>query len=124
MTRVTVTLVVLLLLMNSAATMMVASGLSEDLGVDINPGLEKKMDKLVERMKAGFEPNTGIIESTISLTLSFGALFEIVVESVFAAPTALTNMGLPSDIVYGFFAPAYVLSVLEMALVATGGGDL
>lgn len=124
MTRITTTVLIMLLLLNGTATIMTASGLSEDLGVTLSTGVDDKMDSVVEELRQGFNPNVNVVESFISLALAAVRVFQVVVEGVFAAPTLIINLlgggELVTVIVGVFMAPLYVISTLEILSIAIG----
>lgn len=120
MTRITSTILVFMILINGGVTIMESSGLSDDLGVELAPGVSEAMDNVTERMKQGFQPNIGVVESLINLFLAGLGIFQVVIEAVFAAPSMFMNLGFPDYIVSALFAPAYLISTLEMVFIATG----
>jgi len=124
MSRITSTILVLMLLMNGTVTVMATSGLTEDLGVQVAPGISDQMDQVVTEMQNGFSPNIGIIESFISLALAGLNIFTILVTGLWALPTAMINIfggsSLVATIVTVLFAPAYMLATLEMVYMASG----
>jgi len=120
MSRVTTTLLILLLLANGAASVMAASGLSEDIGVQLNPGIEQKMDTIVTDMKEGFSPNNNIVESLLLAASAFGKIFVLVAQGVFTAPTMLINLGFPEYIVVAFSAPVYLVATMELGSIVIG----
>jgi len=120
MTRITTTLLVFLLLSNGAVTIMASSGLSEDLGVTVAPGISEEVKTLEDRAKNGFSASQGAAETLFTL---FGAAMNTVsllVKSIFALPTMLTNLGFPGWFVGALIAPLYVISTLEVLYAATG----
>jgi len=120
MTRITSTVMIFLILMNGGVTVMEASGLSEDLGVTLAPGISDAMNNVVENMRDGFSPDIGVIESLISMLTAGLNLFRVVIEGTYAAPQMFLNLGFPDWIVSTFFAPMYVISTLELMFIATG----
>lgn len=120
MTRITSTILVVMILANGSVTIMSASGLSEDIGVEVAPGVSDAMDDVVTEMKKGFSPNIGVIESLISMFVAGLRLFQVVVEGVFAAPSMLMNLGFPEWFVIPISAPLYLISTLELLFIATG----
>lgn len=124
MTRITSTVLVMLLLMNGTATIMEASGLSEDLGVQINTGVDDAMDSLVNDMQRGFSPNVNIIESFVSLALAGVRVFQILVSAVYTAPVLMINIlgggSFVTTVVTVIMAPLYMISTLEILYMATG----
>lgn len=124
MTRITSTILVMMLLMNGTATIMEASGLNDDLGVQMDTGVDRAMDNLVNDMQKGFSPNVNIIESFVSLALAGTRIFQILVNAVYVAPTLMINIlgggSLVTTIVTVFMAPLYMISTLEIVFLATG----
>jgi len=120
MSRITTTIVVFLLLANGTVTVMSGSGLTEDLGVELAPGISDNMENVTSEMKKGFSPDVGVVESFISMAVAAVSLFEVVITGLFAAPSMFLNLGFPEWIVVPLFAPAYLLSTLEMVFIATG----
>lgn len=124
MTRITSTVLVVLILMNGTATIMAASGFSADVGVQIAPGVTDTMDEVISEMRDGFSPEVSVIESFISMAVAAMRLFQVVVEGVYAAPTAMINLlgggDLVGTIVTVLFAPMYLIATLEIMFIATG----
>lgn len=120
MTRITSTILAVMLLMNGTVTVMAASGLSDDLGVTLSPGVSDAMDNVTQEMKDGFSPEVSVTESLISMFVAGLQLLQVLVEGLYALPTMLMNLGFPSWIVTPLMAPLYMLSTLELVYVATG----
>lgn len=120
MTRVTSTILVIMILLNGSITVYEGSGLSDDVGVVVAPGVNAAMNDVVDYMKKGFNPNTNIAESVINLMLAGLSVFRVVVEGLHAAPSMFINLGFPDWVVYPFMAPLYLISTLEMVYVVTG----
>lgn len=120
MTRITSTILVFMILMNGAVTMTAASGYADDAGVELAPGISDSMDTVISEMKNGFSPDVSVVESLLSMLVAGMNLFKVLVEGLYALPTAFLNLGFPSWIVVPLFAPAYLLSTLEIVFIATG----
>jgi len=124
MTRITSTVLVMLLLMNGTVAITEASGLSDDWGIQVETGVDETMDELVAEMEQGFSPNVNIIQSFVSLAIAGVRVFQIVVETVYVAPQLLINLfgggSLVSTFVYVIMAPMYLISTLEILYMATG----
>lgn len=120
MTRITSTILVFMILLNGGVTIMEASGMSDDIGVTLAPGVDDAMDGVVSEMKKGFSPDVSVIESLISMLVAGGRLFKVVIEGVFAAPAMFMNLGFPEWIVIPLFAPTYLISALELMYIFTG----
>lgn len=124
MTRITTTVLVLVILMNGAATIMDVSGLNNDLGVNMETGVSDKVEDTINDVKDAFNPNIGSVESLISLSLAAIGVFEIVISGIFAAPPMLTNIlgggQLVETVVSVMFAPMYLISTLELVAISVG----
>jgi hypothetical protein len=124
MTRVTTTILIVLVLMNGTVGIMASSGLNEDLGVSLAPGVSDSMDEAVSTAQSGFSADASIIESTITLILSGVRLFQALIASVFAGPQMFMNLGFPAWIVLPITAPLYIIAALEFIFLATGRDPL
>lgn len=124
MTRVTTTLLIVLVLANGTVGIMSASGLSDDLGVSLSTGTQAAADDAVDRSKeeegGGFSTGQGGGETLFGLFVSGVGLIKDLVTGVFAFPTLLINLGFPSWIVVPLTTPLYIIAVLEILYVATG----
>lgn len=120
MTRITSTILIFMLIANGGITVMEGSGLSEDLGVTLAPGVSNAMDKVVENAKRGFDTGTGLGETLFALFAAGMGTFEVLVQGVFSLPQMFLNLGFPEWIVVPFFAPMYVVTTLEFIYMATG----
>jgi len=120
MTRITTTVFVFLLLMNGAVTTMSASGMSEDLGVELAPGISDSMDNAIDQLRDGFSPSAGIGETLFTLFIAGLQIMGIVVDAITATPTMFLNLGFPDWIVIPLFVPFYAISTFELVYMATG----
>lgn len=119
MSRITTTILVVLILTNGSASIMIASGLSEDLGVTLAPGMDSTIDETTQALEE-FRTSEGLGDTLFALFSSAGNSLKFVVSGAFALPTMLTNLGFPGWIVVPLFAPAYILGTLEIVSVFTG----
>lgn len=122
MTRVTSTILIFLIILNGTVTVMQGSGLSEDIGVTLAPGVDKAINKAVGQAKDGFSASEGLGDTLFSLFVAAMSTVSALFNSVFAAPTMFTNLGFPSWFVWPVFTPMYLISTLELIYVATGRG--
>lgn len=120
MARIMTAVLATLVIMNGSITVMEGSGLAEDTGIELAPGISERANSIVETMKGGFQPGTGIVQSLLALIVSVGSLFLLVLEGAFAFPTAMLNLGFPNWIVVPFFSLFYVVGTLELALLMLG----
>jgi len=120
MTRITTTVLIMLLLLNGTVTIMAGSGLSEDLGVDLAPGITDSMNNAIESLKNGFSPSAGVGETLFTLFIAGLQIMGIVVDAITAVPTMFLNLGFPSWIVLPLFVPMYAVSTFELVYMATG----
>lgn len=122
MTRVTTTILVVLVLMNGTVAIMEGSGLSDDLGVELAPGISESVNDAIETAQSGLDADAGLGETLVALILSSLRLFEALITSVFSAPQAMVNLGFPPWIVYPITGPMYIIAALEFIFVAIGRG--
>lgn len=120
MTRITTTLLMMLILLNGSVVVMEGSGLTDDIGVTLSPGVDKAVDDTLEDAKRGFSSNAGAGDTLIALFGSAVGAFNIFIHGVFSLPDMFLNLGFPEWIVFPLFAPVYLLSALELAYAATG----
>lgn len=121
MSRMAATAVVVLLLLNGMSTAMTASGLSEDLGVELNPGAEKTMNDIVTHAQNGFDPSANIVESFVGVSLAALNTVKLVIQGMTtAAPVMFINLGFPEWIVAPVFAPMYLLAMFYFIYIVTG----
>lgn len=119
MTRVTTTILILMVLMNGTVGIMESSGLSDDLGVELAPGIGDEIDSAVSKAQDGF--STGGIGSTLfGLFAAAGGFFNAFLKTVFAAPSMFMNLGFPEWFVVPIFVPLYIISMFEVVYAFTG----
>jgi hypothetical protein len=124
MTRVTSTILIAVILMNGTVGIMASSGLQEDIGVQLAPGVSDSVDQSVDKAKSGLNADAGIGETLVSVILSGLLLFKGIIVGVFAAPTMFVNLGFPAWVVAPIAAPLYVIATLEFIFIATGRDPL
>lgn len=120
MTRITTTVFVMLLLMNGTVSIMSASGLSEDLGVELAPGISESMDEAVDKLREGFRPSAGIGDTLFTLFIAGLQVLNVIVNAITATPAMLMNLGIPQWLVIPLVVPLYAISTLELLYAATG----
>lgn len=120
MTRITTTVFIFLLLMNGTVTVMAASGLNDDLGVELAPGISETMSDAIDKLREGFDPSAGLGETLFTLFIAAAQLLNVVVNAITATPQMFINLGFPAWIVAPLFVPMYAISTFELIFVATG----
>lgn len=120
MTRITTTVFIFLILMNGSVSVMAASGLQDDLGVSLAPGISEAMDNAVSELKNGFAPSAGVADTLFTLFIAAVQVLNVVINAITAAPVMFVNLGFPGWIVYPITVPIYVISTFELIYVATG----
>jgi len=120
MTRITTTLLVFLILSNGTVTIMEGSGLSDDLGVSLAPGVEQEVNNLTELASDGFQSSEGLGDTLFTLFAAAYSLIALFAQSAFAVPTMFLNLGFPAWFVVPLTGPLYLVSTLEVVYAATG----
>jgi hypothetical protein len=99
---------------------MSASGLNDDLGVQLAPGISESMDEAVDQLREGFSPSAGVADTLFSLFIAATQVFNITINAITAVPKMFLNLGFPEWIVVPLFVPMYAISTFELIYVATG----
>jgi len=120
MTRITTTLLVFLILSNGAITIMESSGLSDDLGVTLAPGVNEEVENLINIADSGFSASEGTGDTLFTLFSAGFSLVSLFMQSIWALPNMLLNVGFPVWIVVPLTGPLYLITTLEVLYVATG----
>ena len=120
MTRVTTTLLIMMVLMNGAVGIMASSGLSDQLGIDIAPGVSDNVDAAVETAQEGFSADAGLGETLFAVFMSALQTFSALINGIFALPQAMINIGFPAWIVWPIAMPLYIIATLEFIFIASG----
>jgi len=121
MSRIGSTVIVFLLLINGMSGAMAASGINDDLGVTLNPGIESQIETITENAEEGFSPTTTVTESFVGVSIAALGTFQVFVTAMTTGgPTMFINLGFPEWIVVPVFAPLYVVATLEFIYIVTG----
>jgi hypothetical protein len=120
MARITTSIMIFLILANGAVTVMSGSGLTQDMGYEVAPSISDSTSNVTQDMREGWDPSTSIIESFVSLAISAKDIFVILIEGTTAAPRMFMNLGFPSWFVVPVFAPAYLITTVELLLLILG----
>lgn len=120
MTRITTTLLVFLILSNGTVTIMEGSGLNDDLGVELAPGISDQVEELTRLASDGFQANEGLGDTLFTLFAAGYSLIALFAQSIFALPTMFLNLGFPAWFVIPLTGPLYLISTLEVLYAATG----
>jgi len=116
MSRIGSTVIVFLLLINGMSGAMAASGINDDLGVTLNPGIENQIETITENA-----PTTTVTESFVGVSIAALGTFQVFVTAMTTGgPTMFINLGFPEWIVVPVFAPLYVVATLEFIYIVTG----
>lgn len=120
MTRITSTILVFMIIANGGITIMEGSGLNDDLGVTLAPGVDQATENATAEAKKAFNPNSGPGETLFAMFASVGNTIAALFKGVFALPQMFLNLGFPEWIVLPLFAPMYIVSTLELIYAASG----
>jgi hypothetical protein len=118
MARITINIAVALILLNAGAGFLIASGVAEDWGVQPDPGGDERITD-IEQESQDLE-TAGGTETLIGLYNAVAGSFSTLISIVFAAPTMLTNIGVPGFITAFLFAPLYLLVAADTIYVLSG----
>lgn len=111
---------IFLLILNAMPGVMEASGLNDAMGVDVNLGIDDTYDSLKSNIADGFSPNTGIVESFVSVTIAAGQVVKLLFQSITAFPALLKSLGAPGWLTTPLEILMSLISTLGVIYVATG----
>lgn len=120
MSRISTSILVILILLNGSVGIMEASGLTEDIGVELDTGVGDSMDKAINHATNGFNPGDGAGSTLFGLFVSAFYFLNTLFNAIFSAPAMFMNLGFPSWFVVPIFAPMYVIATLDLIYAATG----
>lgn len=119
MARPSVNIAVLLILVNSGAAFFLATGVAGDWGVAPEVGGDEEINQ-VQDTAGSLESNSGTGDTLLGLYDAVTGAFSSLVQIVFAGPTMLQNLGVPSAVTAFFFAPMYLIVGADIIYVLSG----
>jgi hypothetical protein len=117
--RISFQLVLVLVLLNSAAGVLVASGVAGDMGIQPNPGGDEKVAQ-ANQSASSVDAGGGFGDTLFGLFISIAKAFEGVSNVVFFGPAMLTNLGIPSWATGMFSAVTTLIVGADAAYLLTG----
>lgn len=103
-----ITLAILLMFMNAAPNLMVASGVSEDWGVTPAVGGDERVEQANSAM-ANIEPSGGFASTLFQLYTSVTGPVRAVMGLIIGGPIILASIGIPSWLIGFVFVPQYLI---------------
>lgn len=117
--RISTKLTVFLVLLNASAGLVTAMGVAGDMGVSPDVGGDQEVQAANET--AGqVESGGGFGDTLFGVFASIFNLFGTVFNLVFAGPTMLSNLGIPTPLVTFLFAPMYIIVAADLAYILSG----
>lgn len=117
--RMSTKIAFVLIFLNSAAELMRASGWSAAAGVNPEPGAAGQMQEALDAA-ASINPGGGFGETLFAMYVSVTRTFYAIWEFVFAAPSMLSNIGVPDMIVAFVFAPLMLIVAIDTVYLLIG----
>jgi hypothetical protein len=119
--RISTQAVVFLVFLNAAAGVLTASGAAADMGVAPTPGGGEQVEQ-ANNSAAQVSPGSGVGETLFALYVTATQTVVDIFGLIFAGPTMLSNLGLPTWLVGFVFAPAYIIAGADIIFVLIGRG--
>ena len=119
MARPSTNIVIFLFLLNASATLLTASGVAGDLGIQPDPGADERIQATEQKMKE-LEASGGFGATLFLMYISITRVIEGVFGLLFAGPTMLANLGVPSWLLAFVFAPQYLIVGMDVVYLLTG----
>jgi hypothetical protein len=117
--KISMKIAFVLVFLNSGAEMLRASGVADAMGIDASPGATGQMEKALDAA-ASIEPGGGFGETLFAMYVSVTRTFYAIFEFIFAAPSMLSNMGMPDILVAFIFAPLMLIVARDTAYLLIG----
>jgi len=105
---VAINLTILLMFLNAGPSMLVASGVAEDWGIDPTVSGDETIDDANEAVRH-IEASGGFGETLFGLYTTVTSPIRAVMDIVTAGPTTLQSAGVPSWLVAFIFVPQYLI---------------
>jgi hypothetical protein len=119
MTRASIFIAIVLVSLNASAAVVTASGVGEDMGIDPAVGGDQAIAD-VQQLSQSLDPNTGIIESFVGMSIfAFDALGNVF-SLLFVGPEMVMNLGVPVWAATFVFAPLYLIVFADGIYVIAG----
>lgn len=111
---------IIMFMANAAANFLKAAGAQEVWGVTAEPGVGQEVQRANESAAEIGSGPVGLIDAlggaTVAAVDALAGLFSI----IFAAPTLLLNVGVPTFIVTFVFAPLYLIVAIDVIAILRG----
>lgn len=114
-----VNLVIVLFLLNASAGLLVASGWSEDVGIDLNPGADDEIQTANETAQS-VDAGSSIGQTLFGMLASAAKTVRTIFTVIFIAPIMFQNLGVPTWVTAFVFAPMYIIVGIDVLQVLTG----
>lgn len=116
---IAVTMALLLMFMNAAPGLLIASGVADDWGVNPQVGGDDRVEAANENM-SDVRPTGGFASTLFQLYNSAAGTVEALFSIIIGGPLMLLNIGIPSWAVAFVFVPQYVIVGGAMIYVLAG----
>lgn len=118
--RKSISIVIFLVLMNSTAGFLAASGVAADLGISPQPGGGQQVDNVNSELE-NVNPGGGAGATLFGLFTSAATILkDVFVMVTVGGPLMLANLGVPAFVIGLVFAPMYIIVGADLIYVYTG----
>lgn len=122
MSRLSTTLVIMLIMLNAAAGFVTVTGIADDFGIQPNVGGDDRINQVNDQSKQ-VTANQGAVDTLIGVFDTAASYGSNVFTILFYGPTMLKNAGVP-DSWMDFLSAAIAVIVAKDVLYALSGRDL
>lgn len=116
---------VILLMMNAAATFLVFAGSGAVWGVEMQTGIQSEVEQVNQSAQTIGSGPVGLIEAVGGLAVAaVSAIVKMLGLITVGGPMMLGNIGVPDYIVAFVFGPIYVVVALDLITIIRGGPSI
>lgn len=117
--RASTKVLIFLIFLNSAAGVVGASGLGNDMGISPNPGNPEAVQQANETANST-SASSGFGSTLFGVYSAITQTYESFVNALFAGPIMFKSLGAPGWLVDFVFAPAYIVAAADIIYAISG----
>lgn len=117
--RVSTKILVFMIFLNASSTVVQASGLAEDMGISPKPSDTGALED-AQRQSQSVNASSGVGSTLFGLYTEGGMLVQGFVGVLAGGPIMLAGLGIPLWVLTFIFAPAYVISAVDIYYALSG----
>lgn len=117
--RISTKVLVFMIFLNASATVVQASGLAADMEISPKPGETDKLEN-AQNASESVDATSGFGSTLFGIYAEGGTIAQAFVGALAGGPIMLAGLGIPSWLLTFVFAPAYVISAIDIYYALSG----